>query len=96
MRVLRFQVSRPQDWTRAASDQERPDRLYQYSTHSAYAGGTVLDGPKVSFLNGYGDYAYCLTPNGRPIVLVNSKSVHLRRKQQSQRNITPTHHWHSR
>jgi len=51
-----------------------PDCLYQYSVHSAYAGGAVLNGPPVSFATGYGDYAYCLTSGGEAILLIDSKA----------------------
>lgn len=34
----------------------------------------MLNGPKVSFLVGYGDYAYCLTPTGQTVILIDSKA----------------------
>lgn len=49
------------------------DCLYQYSTHEAYTGGAILHGPKVSSLTSYGDYAICLTPDGQPIVMIDSQ-----------------------
>lgn len=50
-----------------------PDCFYQYSFLSAYTAGAVSDGPPVSFLTQYGDYAYGFFPCGTPLALIDSQ-----------------------